>query len=154
MSLLECAYGKCRELDMNNSWERDVYEKIVFRAREKIRRALRKNMTEIILKSIYLMKKEGIPSTVSIILGSLYDYKKSLWRLSLIHALANYLFSQTFNERKLSIITTCHVYFPYSGCIEEKEKIIDLTSELDSESEFPQYLEIYLSFGKNLLPNI
>lgn len=154
MNLLEYSFRSCRDLNMDNNWEKDVYDKIVFRAREKIRKALKKNMSQITIKTIYLLRRYGILKAVPIILGNLYSYKKPLWRLSLFHALTNYIFSKTFIERKLGIITTYQIYFPSSGSKKEKEKIINLMKKLNSKSEFPKYLKIYLSFGKNILPTL
>jgi len=144
-SLLEYSFKICKE-----EVHKDIYDKIVEKARDKIRKALRKNKTSIILKTIHVLKKFGMKHGINVILGDLKNYNKSLWRLSLFHTLSSFIFSKTLTERKNDIFITCNNYLPCDNIL-EKEKILKNTEEIE-EDDLSTYLKVYLVFGKHLLP--
>ena len=142
-SLLEYSFQNCKE-----KVHPDIYYKIVEKSRERIRKALRKNKTMIIIKTIYVLKKYGINHGINVILGDLRNYNKSLWRLSLFHSLCSFIFSETLSDRKEDIYRTCRNYLPSDY---DDKKILKYTEEI-VENDLSTYMKVYLSFGKHILP--
>jgi len=97
------------------------------------------------------LKKYGISFTIFVILGNLNNYNKSLWRLSLIHTLSSFIFSKTLDDRKLDIYKTYHIYLPTKKAEKEKDNIIKSLYKINND-DISTYLDVYLSFGKYLLP--
>ena len=145
-SLLEYSFQKCKDKNIIP----DIYDKIVEKSRERIRKALRKNKTNIIIKTIFVLKRYGIYHGINFILGDLQNYNKCLWRLSLFHALSSFIFSKTLSKRKEDIFKTCRNYLPSNY---DKKEILKYTEEIE-ENDLSSYIKVYLSFGKHLLPKI
>lgn len=155
-TLIEYSYQKCKEIRYENikeeGLERDIYYKVVILSREKIRKALRKQMGKLVLRTIYLLKTTTVSKTVEEIIGSFDTYEGSLWRLSMIHAVTSYFYSKNTNHRVLDVIDTCNTYFPCNGCEDRKEEIIEKLTKINDESDIFQYIDVYYSFGNYLFP--
>lgn len=163
-TLLEYSYQKCKDLNYHNiigkeyklkreilGVHQDIYDKIVYLARDRIRLALRKNMGQLVCKTIYLLKTTNVSETVSQIVGSFSGYTGSLWRLAMLHAVASYVISKTHNSRITDIMDTCDCYLPYSNNT-KREEIMSKVSLLSEESDIFSYIEIYYTFDHFLLP--
>lgn len=157
-TLLEYSYTQCKELRYENiqkqGLDRDIYDKVVDLAREKIRKALRNQMSKLVLRTIYLLKTKGVNETVEEIIGTFRNYKGSAWRLSMIHAVTSYICSKNHHERMLDIFDTCNMYFPCQGAEEYKAKVGEKTIIL-RESEDPdifKYIDVYRAMDYYLLP--
>ena len=139
------------------SIERLIYDKIVEKARDKIRKALKKDKTRLILRTIYLLKTQNLLTVVGEILGCLTVYKRSLWRLSLVHAASSFINSKKDFERIRDIIDTTDNYLPKNGAEIEKDEILTRifqlkASEKKGDTDLNQYIEIYYAFGNFLIP--
>lgn len=155
-SLLEYSYMQCKEISIpKEGLEKDIYDKIVDLAREKIRKALRKQMGKLILRTIYLIKTRGIYETIEEIIGTFQNYEGSSWRLSMIHAVTSYVCSKTKEERILDIFDTCNMYFPCKGAERERAKVEEKLVELKEieEPDIFHYVDVYCQMGNYLFPN-
>lgn len=157
-TLLEYSYTQCKELSYENiqkeGLDRDIYDKVVERAREKIRKALRNQMSRLVLRTIYLLKNKGINETVEEIIGSFRNYKGSAWRISMIHAVTSYVYAETHAQRILDIFDTCNMYFPCKGAEEYQFKVGEKIQIL-RESEDPdifKYIDVYREMDYYLFP--
>ena len=151
-SLLEYSFKSVKNLTYENiktQEEKDIYDKVVEKARDKIRKALRKHKTLLIIKTIYYFKNFGINYTITNILGNIYN--KSIWRICLIHTLRSFIFSKTLYKRQLDIIRTYNIFMPTNKAEKEKRKIIKYTNEIQVD-DISSYLKVYLAFRKYILP--
>lgn len=148
-TLLEYSYMKCKNLPLNTEQE-DIYDKIICLSRIRIKNILRKHMGKIILRSIYLLKTTSISHTVEEIIGTFANYKGSLWRVAMLHAVSSFVYSKTNNERIRDIIDTCDMYIPYNDI--KREEIMKKVLSLSHTPDIFQYIDIYYSFGEYLLP--
>ena len=157
-TLLEYSYAKCKELRYEDiqkeGLDRDIYDKVVERAREKIRKALRKQMGQLVLRTIYLLKTKTINETVEEIIGTFRDYKGSIWRLSMIHAVTSYICSKNHSERMLDIFDTCNMYFPCEGADEYKARVGEKIAILreDDDPDVFKYIDVYREMDYYLFP--
>ena len=148
-TLLEYSYMKCKKLPLNTEQE-DIYGKIIYLARIRIKNILRKHMGKIILKTIYLLKTTSISYTVEQIIGEFSNYKGSLWRIAMLHAVSSFIYSQTEIKRTQDIIDTCDMYIPYNDI--KREEIMKKVLCLSEDPNIFEYINIYYSFGEFLLP--
>lgn len=160
-TLLEYSYYQSKDLHYENIKNgdqvfKDIYYRIVSISREKVRKALRKDMTRLILRTIYLLKTTNVIKTVEQIIGDFENYQGSIWRLAMVHATASYVFSSNNNQRILDILDMCETYFPYSDneAINEKKRVIQSVNKLKEEEDpdIFQYINTYCCFGNYLLP--
>ena len=148
-TLLEYSYIKCKNLPLNNEQE-DIHDKIIYLARIRIKNILRKHMGKIILKTIYLLRTTSISYTVEQIIGTFSDYKGSLWKIAMLHAVSSFVYSSTDIERTRDIIDTCDMYIPYNDI--KREEIMKKVLCLSEDPNIFEYINIYYSFGEYLLP--
>jgi hypothetical protein len=170
LSLLEISYKKStlRYEDIINleedNLERMIYDKIVEKARDKIRKCLKQNQSKLILRSIYLLKTSDINTMSNEILGNLSNYNLSIWRISMVHAVTSYILSSTDRERIIDVFDTADMCLPFRD-VDEKRNIIekllkiqnyssglDNLDNLDTDTDIYLYIDVYTSFGKYILP--
>ncbi len=145
-------YGK-------ESVERYIYDKMVEKARIKIRRALRKNKSEMILKSIYLVRKESITGLNQHMLGFyLHQYNKSLFRLAVVFAVGSFCSVTQDNYNNgviLDIIDFSEMVLPeYASEREFIIKYLRLIKEQKEDLDIMTIVNCYLAFGEYLHPYI
>lgn len=152
-TLLELCYAKTNLETNGEGVERDIYEKIVLGSREWIRKALRKQMSKLVLRTIYLFKTKNRWEVTQEIIGNFSNYRGSVWRISMIHAVASFIYSDS-NQRIKDVMDTCEFYFPYEGADKEKREVVEKLALFQNEKnpDLFQYIDIYQSFGKWLLP--
>ena len=148
-TLLEYSYMKCKDLPLNTE-QSDIYDKIIYLTQIRIQKILRKHMGKIILKTIYLLRTTSISYTVEQIIGTFSDYKGSLWKIAMLHAVSSFVYSSTDIERTRDIIDTCDMYIPYNDI--KREEIMKKVLCLSENPNIFEYINIYYSFGEYLLP--
>ena len=156
-TLLECAFTKCKFVSINyqTQIEQDIYEKVVELARIKIKKALRKQQGKLILKTIYLVKNFGVYEAVGKIIGNFSEYRGSLWRISLLHAVISFISSDTRDKRIKDLIDTADKYLPFDNPIREKviEKYLSYEEDLNKTPlSIFGYIDVYYTFGHFLMP--
>ena len=111
---------------------------------------MRVQKTRLILKSIYLLKTKTLSECVKVILGKLENYKGSVWRLAMIHAVTSYVLSKNKFDRFIDIIETINIYVP------EKKRDVRIKIFFHllniKNNELYEYIDTYNTFGKLILP--
>jgi len=163
-TLLELAYENC-DLTFEDIMklnpqcvERVIYDKIVERAREKIRKCLRRNKMEIILGMIYLICTEDDLFHISYqILGNVTYYRGSIWRVGTYYAVCNYIINKDAEEIIKDIIEVVDMVIHYKNVyirekVKEKLMVIRETIDRDEDVDICMLADAYLMCGKYLLP--
>lgn len=163
-TLLELAYQNCdltfEEIMKLNPQcvERVIYDKVVERAREKIRQCLRRNKMEIILGMIYLICTEDDLFNISYqVLGNVSYYRGSIWRVGTYYAVSNYIINTNDEERIKDIIEVVDMVIHYNNVynrekVKEKLMVIRETIDHNEEIDICMLADAYLGCGKYLLP--
>ena len=145
-TLLELSYQNCDVPD--DSLPCEIHWKIISLSKERIRKALRKQKTEIILRTLYLFRTSGVEYTIREMIGEFNEYKGCIWRLAVLHACCSFVFSSSEN-RKIDIVDTINNYLPIYA-IKERNNVINSMLKVNSD-DLSTLIDAYLAFGKWLL---
>lgn len=143
-TLLELSYQKCPDVDLPS----EIRWKIVNLARQRIKRALQKQKTQIILKTLYMFRTTNVDTTIQEMIGSFQQYRGGLWRIAALHACCSFVHSKP-QDRQMDIVDTINIYLP-SYAIEERDKVIEAMLLLRPD-DLSSLIEAYLAFGDWLI---
>ena len=134
----------------------DIYDTVVNNARNKIRSYLRNKNLKIILKSIYVLRTEGITELINKILGPLRHYKGSLFRLATVYGVITFVESKNINEILLDLIDMADMTVPF-GAPQRNDiyyaiKIIADSRDHNLPIDLMMVIDSYIAFGYFLYP--
>ena len=158
-SLLCLSYSKTQEIKYNNRHDYiDIYDSVVEEVREKIRKVLRIQQGREILRSIRIIKKEGVDIAIEKIIGSPPDYGGSLWRLALFYGILCWLTHDKEPARIKDVMDTVDMIVPY-GDVNTRDRVNDKLIIIDTamkdptkETDIWMYIEAFNAIGKHLDP--
>ena len=162
-SLLSLSYRAAKEirfedLDLvNDNCYAEIYGKVVEEARNKIKCALRNQMKNLILKSIYLFRTEDPETAANYILSDINNYDKSIWRLALYYSVSSYVLHDKNQYRILDLMNLVDTIINYNDVtcrdrINSKLEIVDAYIKNNKETDLMMYINLYSSIGSRLLP--
>ena len=158
-SLLSLSYKKVKYINYeyiqtcNNQVEKDIYYKVVEESRRLIKKSIKYNKTQLILKTIYLMKKYGIMEMIDVICKDLYYYDLSLWRISMVHAVSSWISRETNYNKMLEDIIYVSDMVLHPDAKERENVLIKLIELKNSDDrDIYKYIDIYMSMGQKLKP--
>lgn len=137
--------------------KRLIYDKIVENARKKIRKALRKNKTELTLKMIHLCATQPIIDTAYRVLGNLTYYRGSMWRIATFYAVSSFVFTVDNQERIKDVFSVVDMVLPYKNlynreAVENGLYEIVETIENGEDPDIVMFTNAYLGCKEYLLP--
>lgn len=133
---------------------RVIYSKVVDRAREKIRKALRKNKMETTLSMIWSFKNERMWDAAFKFLGNINNYNQSLWKIATYYSIITYISSDIETERIKEVIYDIDMVVPYKNVKIRTEILNSLYKIQDcEESHICMYTDVYMKCGRYLFPN-
>ena len=143
--------------------ERVIYDRIVERSRDKIRKALRKHKMQLTLQMIYAFKNDDMIDTCFKFLGFVPQYSKSIWRLATYYAICTFISNNDDKDRIREVIYDMDMVLPYGKSnnfpyINVKQRM-DVLDELFiiqhnmGNTDITMYTNVYMKCGKYLYPN-
>jgi len=159
-SLLSLCFEKVDYIQYDNidfskeSFEKDIYQSVVDQSRNLIKKALTKYRTQLILRTIYLIKKEGNYTMIEEICRDLYNYDLGLFRIAMVHAVTSWIGRPSHGERIVDVIDVANMVLPENA--KERElvlvKLLELKNTNNEDIDICQYIDIYMEMGHYLKP--
>ncbi len=168
LTLLEISFSNISNLDHqavyvdkvygNKSVYHDIYDRVVRNARKKIKNYLHYKNMEIIIRSIYILQTEGMIELTNKVLGPLYNYNGSLFRLAAVHGVTTFVESNSINEILLDLMDMTDMILPYNHTyrnnVHNKLLIIANCRDNALPVDIMMVIDCYMAFGYFLYPYI
>lgn len=131
-----------------------IYDKVVNKTKLQIRNIMKNHQTKLILRTIYLLKSDGIMTVFNEMLNNPDNSTLSQWRLGMIYGVITFIVFETKDNRINNIIENMNIVLSLNNpnrnlvnnCI---YKIL----HTDDPDDLNLYINAYIAFGPSLKIN-